>query len=496
MKTSGISPIRVLRGKWLFLTLGLVGAITSSLRAAVLFSDNFDSYTNGTVDANYTAAYNGPSGTTADLVASGTGLSNSKSVQTPGTTTDATLIRKDSAINLASGTVTNSIFFQRVSAQIAAPQIGLMSELTGALNVVNSLGGRLNQFDQLDVRSSEGGVQSSVGTAVAVGVTLTNGNWYNLRAIITKTATANQLAVVLQLWNSDPNGVVGTLIAANTQTATNASVWADTTLYAAVRLNNGSSGVSNLDNFSATQVSASPTITLTGTLGAVDTTYGAASASPTSFQISGSDFTGAPGNLTVTPPSGYEVSRTNNTAYSTNLSVPYSSGTLAGTNVYVRLAATTAVGTYSGNIIVAGGGATTQTISTVASTVSSVVVYPPPGYQLVWADEFNGTNLDTTKWGYENPGKWRDGYNTPNAISVTNGLLNITTYTLNGTNFTCELNTYNKFTPKYGYVEASIDFNDSSGEWSGFWMYNYSVSTVGNPKNQRCRNGHHRAFGA
>ena len=482
MNTSGISPIRVLRGKWLFLTLGLIGVISSSLSAAVLFTDNFDTYTNGTADANYTAAYNGPSGTTACLVASGTGLSSSKSVQTPGTTTDVTLIRKDAAINLASGTVTNSIFFQRVSAQIAAPQIGLMSELTGALNVVNSVGGRLNQFDQLDVRSSEGGVQSAVGTAVAVGVTLTNGNWYNLRTIITKTATTNQLAIVLQLWSSDPNGVVGTLIASNTQTATNASVWADTTLYAAVRLNNGSSGVSNLDNFSAIQVSASPTITLTGSLGAVDIPYGMASASPTSFQISGSNLAGAPSNLTVTPPSGFEVSLTNNAGYYTNLSVPYTSGTIASTNVYVRLAAATAVGTYSGNITVSGGGAPSQTIATASSTVSPAVVYPPPGYQLVWADEFNGTNLDTTKWGYENPGKWRDGFNTPNAVSVTNGLLTITTYTLNGTNFTCELNTYNKFTPKYGYMEASIDFNDSPGMWSGFWMYDYSVPTVGNPK--------------
>ena len=133
MNISVIFQTRVFRGKWLFLTVGLVGVISSSLPAAVLFSDNFDSYTNGTADANYTAAYNGPSGTTAYLVASGMGLSSSKSVQTPGTMTDATMIRKDAAINLASGTVTNSIFFQRVSAQIAAPQIGLMSELTGLL---------------------------------------------------------------------------------------------------------------------------------------------------------------------------------------------------------------------------------------------------------------------------------------------------------------------------------------------------------------------------
>ena len=254
--------------------------------ATVLFSDGFDSYTNGTADANYTAAYGGISGGPTCVVTNGTGLGGSKSVQAPGAA-DMTLIRKNVAIDLTAGTVTNGIFFQRVSAQIAAPQIGLMSELSGALNVVNSVGGRLNQFDQLDVRSSEGGVQSSVGTAVAVGVTLTNGNWYNLRTITTKTATTNQLTVVLQLWNSDTNGVVGSMIAANTQTVTNASVWADTTLYAAVRLNNGNSGVSNLDNFSATQVlltsvsvplftsvlSSGGNVTMKGSGGAAAATY-------------------------------------------------------------------------------------------------------------------------------------------------------------------------------------------------------------------------------
>ena len=253
--------------------------------ATVLFSDGFDSYTNGTTDTAYTAAYGGISGGPTCVVTNGTGLSGSKSVQAPGTT-DMTLIRKNVAIDLTAGTVTNSVFFQRVSAQIAAPQIGLMSELSGALNTVNSVGGRLNQFDQLDVRSSEGGTQSSVGTAVSVG-TLTNGNWYNIRTIITKTATTNQLTIVLQLWNSDTNGVAGTLIAANTQTATNASVWADTTLYAAIRLNNGNSGVSNLDNFSATQVllssvsvplftsisSSGGNVTMKGSGGAAAATY-------------------------------------------------------------------------------------------------------------------------------------------------------------------------------------------------------------------------------
>jgi hypothetical protein len=114
-------------------------------------------------------------------------------------------------------------------------------------------------------------------------------------------------------------------------------------------------------------------------LGTVNTTYGTASVTPTSFRVSGSGLTG---NLTVTPPAGYEVSLSSGSGYTTSLSIP-ASGTLASTQVYVRLAATTAVNGgagYTGNITVSGGGASSQTIATASSTVSkatpTVVVTP------------------------------------------------------------------------------------------------------------------------
>jgi len=116
-----------------------------------------------------------------------------------------------------------------------------------------------------------------------------------------------------------------------------------------------------------------PTITLTGTLGAVSTTYGSASATPTSFHVSGSWLTG---NLTVTPPSGYEVSLSIDSGYTSSLSIP-ASGNLGSTQVHVRLAATTAVNGvtgYGGNISVAGGGASSATIATVISTVSQATL--------------------------------------------------------------------------------------------------------------------------
>jgi uncharacterized repeat protein (TIGR02543 family) len=123
---------------------------------------------------------------------------------------------------------------------------------------------------------------------------------------------------------------------------------------------------------------ASATITLADTLSAVNTTYGTASVTPTSFHVSGSALTG---NLTVTPPIGYEVSLSSGSGYTNSLSIT-ASGTLESTQVYVRLAATTGVvgSPYSGTITVSGGGASSQTIATVSSSVAkatpTVVVTP------------------------------------------------------------------------------------------------------------------------
>ncbi|MFO1513072.1 MAG: DUF5011 domain-containing protein [Verrucomicrobiota bacterium] len=114
-------------------------------------------------------------------------------------------------------------------------------------------------------------------------------------------------------------------------------------------------------------VTADPTITTVGTLAAVDTTYGTASAAPASFSVSGVFLTG---DLTVTPPTGFEVSTNVGSDYATTLTLSPSGGTLDSTTVHVRLAATTAAGNYSGDVTVSGGGATSQTVATALSTVA------------------------------------------------------------------------------------------------------------------------------
>ena len=202
-------------------------------------------------------------------------------------------------------------------------------------------------------------------------------------------------------------------------------------------------------------------ITLADTLGAVNTTYGMASATPTSFRVSGSGLTS---NLTVTPPAGYEVSLSSGSGYTTSLSIT-ASGTLASTQVYVRLAATTAVNGgvgYTGNITVSGGGASSKTIATASSTVAkatpTVVVTPysvaydgnPQTATVTSITGVNGetgatvgtvtlntthTNVgiyNTDSWIFTGTGNYNNIGSTTSTITVTNGSFETTGAALGG----------------------------------------------------------------
>jgi hypothetical protein len=112
-------------------------------------------------------------------------------------------------------------------------------------------------------------------------------------------------------------------------------------------------------------VTPPPTISTSGTLSGLSTTYGTASTT-TQFSVSGANMTAG---ILVTPPSGFEVS-TDNTTFSSTVTVG-SAGTITSTTVYVRLAATASAGSKSGNIALSSSGATGVNVATVASTVDA-----------------------------------------------------------------------------------------------------------------------------
>ncbi len=92
-------------------------------------------------------------------------------------------------------------------------------------------------------------------------------------------------------------------------------------------------------------------ITVNGSLPPLTTDYGTPSSSG-SFTVSGDYLTEG---ILVTPPNGFEVS-TDDINFSSIVTVG-SSGTIPSTTIYVRLAATTPVGSYSGNVVLSSSGA-------------------------------------------------------------------------------------------------------------------------------------------
>ncbi len=110
-----------------------------------------------------------------------------------------------------------------------------------------------------------------------------------------------------------------------------------------------------------------PIISASGTLSAFSTNVGTASAFQ-SFTVSGDNLTG---NLSVNAPTGYEVSLSSGSGYTTGtLTVPVTSGNVTGEprDVFVRLTGA-AVGSFSGNVAVSGGGATTVNVAAAGTVI-------------------------------------------------------------------------------------------------------------------------------
>ncbi len=113
-----------------------------------------------------------------------------------------------------------------------------------------------------------------------------------------------------------------------------------------------------------TSASSTPTLILTPpTFSGFTYAVGAGPSASQSYNLSGSNLTGAPGNIAITSSTDYEVS-TDNITFFGSTTVAYASATLATTPIYVRLKAGLSAGNYNAELISnAGGGATTLNVS-------------------------------------------------------------------------------------------------------------------------------------
>ena len=115
-----------------------------------------------------------------------------------------------------------------------------------------------------------------------------------------------------------------------------------------------------------------------------------------------------------------------------------------------------------------------------------------PGWTLHWSDEFNGTELDRTKWtpdvGYYlngNPDTWGWGngeqqhyLDDPKNVFVADGMLNLRAYANDPFQFSHHRPTYSsgkvitkdKFYWKYGRIDFRVSLPATNGAWPALWM--------------------------
>ena len=99
---------------------------------------------------------------------------------------------------------------------------------------------------------------------------------------------------------------------------------------------------------------------------------------------------------------------------------------------------------------------------------------PPPGYRLVWQDEFDGTTLDTAKWQYRTDTRYWSTQ-LPANVSVSNGLLNLhlKKETVGTVNYTAG-GVISRNLVRYGYYEALMKVPPGGGWHTSFWMMKYN----------------------
>ncbi|GAB4366159.1 MAG: hypothetical protein Kow0042_05820 [Calditrichia bacterium] len=115
----------------------------------------------------------------------------------------------------------------------------------------------------------------------------------------------------------------------------------------------------------------------------------------------------------------------------------------------------------------------------------------PPGWELVWSDEFNGTAIDKSNWNHETGGHgWGNNeleYYTDRPansyIQEGNLVIEAKKENFGGREYTsARMTTKGKRFFKYGRVEARIKLPFGQGIWPAFWMLGESISSVGWPK--------------
>ena len=255
------------------------------------------------------------------------------------------------------GSVNSTTIYVRVSnSATGTPSGNITIESTGATTQNVAVSGTVNALPTISLGTINSVISTSTSFIIPYSATTGSPDQYSI-SVSSPTGMSGFSAVNNASLAASPISVSIPASAAGTYN------------FGLVVRNSTTGCVSDSSLFSLT-VNPAIAINVSGTLAAVNTIYGAASATPTSFSINGIGLTEG---ITITPPSGYEVSTSLSSGYTNSLLLSLTSGEVAATTIYVRLSATATVAgsPYSGNIVCSSTGATTQNVATVSSTVST-----------------------------------------------------------------------------------------------------------------------------
>lgn len=214
-------------------------------------------------------------------------------------------------------------------------------------------------------------------TSPATGVD--GGGYMVVRSTVSTAPTPNEKGVYV-VGNTIGTDYTVVYIGTNTSFTDN-DVTGGTTYYYHVFTVDKAFNYATPVSISGSLTSSSPFISVSGTLNNFSQTVGTPSLSQ-SFTINANGLTG---NITVTAPTGFEVSEDDN-IWSSSLSLTPVNGSVQS-SVLVRLNAA-AAGDYSGSITIAGSGATTITVSVNGTTRNATVI--PAGTNAVVAKDGSG----------------------------------------------------------------------------------------------------------
>ena len=128
-----------------------------------------------------------------------------------------------------------------------------------------------------------------------------------------------------------------------------------------------------------------------------------------------------------------------------------------------------------------------------------VLNHTPEGYTLVWADEFDASEISTSNWSYETgdgtdyglPIGWgnneRQIYTTDTENSSIksmdgNSVLAITALSDGSGGFTsAKLTTKNKMTMRFGRIDVKAKMTKGQGLWPAIWMLGYNIDEISWP---------------